>query len=140
VYLSIILIGICIPIAIKVLAPHLGTIDTSFVMTFFVLMAGCLYELFNPWITKFMEYRKALSTAMDSGTTPPTIEEYFSHGFKFNKMYALLQIFNFALAIGISSYLLYTGAVVYDNWISNAVINFGYAVGQSRILKERIFK
>lgn len=138
-YAGIILMAIFIPLGLKMGIPYFKSINTDYIVTFFVLLSGSIYELFNPWINKFMDYAKEVEQASQSGTNPPSPSDYFGHGITFNKIFIIFQALNFALALGISWYILYGGAVKYIDWEANVVVDFMYAVGQSRIIKERIF-
>jgi hypothetical protein len=118
---------------------YIQGVDQDYAITFLVLFAGNLYELFNPWITKLIAYKKAITAAMEAGTKPPSTEEFFKHGVAFNKWYGVVFGANFIIARSLSWYILSTGAVTYTNWVANVMVNFFYAVGQAKLIKERVF-
>jgi len=134
--ITVISLAVGIPVLIWLILPK---VDANYVMTFFVLLGGTLYELFSPWINKLLAYKRAVIDAVEAGKEPPKSEEYFKYGTEFNKMFYIINGASFLLAVSVALYLISTNAVVYDNWISNAVTNFFYAVGQAKIIKERIF-
>jgi len=136
VWITVVALAIAVPVAIKLLS--LSQIDSNLVMTFFVLLAGCLYELYSPWINKLMKYKRAVEDAMSKGEEPPDVKRYFGFGVKFNKWFYAVTAFSFVVGVAFTFYLLLSRSVVYDNWVANVLVNFAYAVGQTKILKERI--
>jgi len=136
-YGSVAIFAILIPVLLKVFWGKIG-IDTDYLITFLVLLAGSLYELYSPWIDKLMKYKKEIEKAGATGEQPPNAEEYFKHGITFNKWFIGFQTFNFFIALALSWYILSSGSVIYKNWVANIVMNFTYAVGQAKILKERL--
>lgn len=138
-WIAVIVLAIAIPVTLYLVSRFTDiAIEFDFLMTCVVLLAGCLYELYSPWINKLMEYKRLAEEAMKKDEKPPDPDEFFKHGTSFNKVFYLITAISLIVAIGVMFYMLSSGTVKFDNWIANAVFNFSYAVGQTKLIKERL--
>lgn len=135
----VVAIAVIIPLSLKYLLPNVAGIDTNYLMTFLILLAGSLYSMYQPWIKKLRDYKQLSTAAAERGEAPPNAEEYFKHGLEFNKWLYLINGTSFVLAVFIAFYILATNSVIYDNWATNVIINFNYAIGQAELIKKWVF-
>jgi len=123
-YIVVAAVVLAVPLTVYLLGDRLGGIDFNMVIGVAAYFAGTVYSTYRPWITKRLDYFKAVDKAIQRSKTPPSLDDFFEHGTSFNKVYAVYSGLSCLIGAALTVYAYGGGGIEITNWAANLFLNF----------------